>query len=499
MMFRSLPLLAALFAPSLVAAHSPTVPQLHWRDCGDGLQCASAAVPLDHDEPRGDTIKIALIRKPAPDPASRIGSLFVNPGGPGGSGIEFIRTAPPGALDVLSRFDVIGFDPRGRGASTPAVSDCGADPSLARPLPTPVNIDRRGFVEAARRYGHDCLQANRKLLRHLGTANVARDLDLLRAAVGDDKLNYVGISYGGVIGATYASLFPGRARAMLLDSPIDVGGYYRDPLRQWGEYAAGHEDTLQRFLAACAASADRCAFGNGDPSGAFERLLARLDREPVAPVTPQTPDGISGDHVRMALENVLRSPRSWPALATALRETESGDGSGLLRFRFGPQAQDFGPDAFQTGVVAVDQQFPHFAPKRYFELAERAYVRYPHFWYTTGTWNLVQALWPARDQDAFRGRIRNPAGATPILVVGITHDPATPYVQQQRLTAELGNARLLTLDGDGHGALTSFDGCVLGHAIAYLETLALPAPGTTCVQAGGFFPQTVATAVASPT
>ena len=147
----------------------------------------------------------------------------------------------------------------------------------------------------------------------------------------------------------------------------------------------------------------------------------------------------------------------------------------------------------------MDQQFPRLSTRGYFAFAEWAFAHYPRFWFTTGYWNLVQSLWPARDRAAFRGRITNPAGASPILVIGITHDPATPYVQQQRLTAQLGNARLLTLDGDGHGALTSFDRCVLGHTLAYLETLALPVVGTTCVQPGNAFgPAKPAEPVAGP-
>ena len=483
------PLLLGLLLPCLAdAATSPAaqVPQLDWRDCEGGFQCATAAVPLDYSKPHGRSIGIALIRKPASDRAHRIGALFVNPGGPGGSGVEFIRTAPPGALEVLARFDVIGFDPRGRGESTPAVAECGADPSLVRRLPRPRSTAEDAFVAAAKAYGRRCMGRNRELLEHLSTANVARDLDMLRAAVGDARLNYVGMSYGGVIGATYASLFPGRSRAMVLDSPIDVDAYYRRPLQQWQEYAQGHEDTLRRFIAACDAS-PHCGFGDGDAGAALVRLLARLDAAPIPPLAPKAPQGVTGDHVRMALEVDLRSPQRWPRLAQGLREAAAGNGQRLYDLRFGPNATDYGPDAFQTGVLAVDQQFPQLPMRGYFAFAERAFAQFPHFWFTTGYWNLVQSLWPARDRAAFRGRITNPAGASPILVIGITHDPATPYVQQQRLTAQLGNARLLTLDGDGHGALTSFDRCVLGHTLAYLETLALPVVGTICVQRGDVF------------
>ncbi len=215
----------------------PVVPKLVWTDCGAGFQCANAEVPLDYDRPFARTIEMALIRRPAADPAHRIGSLFLNPGGPGLSGIEFVRTAPPPAFQLFAQFDIIGFDPRGRGASRPAVLDCGDNPGYRLPIPRSSTVANRVFLGEARSYGADCRKLNREILAHLGSANVARDLDLLRAALGDAQLNYIGFSYGSVIGATYASLFPGRTRAMVLDSPIDVQGYYDHPIKQWREHA----------------------------------------------------------------------------------------------------------------------------------------------------------------------------------------------------------------------------------------------------------------------
>ena len=466
---------------------APTVPQLAWTDCGGGFQCANAKVPLDYDRPFERTIEVALVRRPAADPANRIGSLFLNPGGPGYSGIEFVRTAPPPAFQLFAQFDVVGFDPRGLGASSPAVLDCGKNPAYRVPLPRTSTVPNRVFLEDARNYVETCRKLNREILPHLSTANVARDLDLLRAAVGDAKLNYIGISYGSVIGATYATLFPGRTRSMVLDSPIDVQGYYDNPVKQWSEHAAGHEHVLDRFLTACRDSQAGCGFGGSDPAAALDLLLARLDREPIPSSDPSDTRTLSGDLVRLLFEEQLRSRPKWPLMAEGLAMAEAGDGRMLL------ELLDTVPgnpaiDDYQTAVLAVDQQYGHEPPHKFFELIERSERRFPHFWFLSGHWDLVRALWPVNDRDAFRGTIRNPANAAPILVVGMTHDPATPYFQAQRLTADLGNARLLTFDADGHGAATSFDPCVLQAVAGYVIAGVLPEEGAVCVQQGDPFP-----------
>jgi pimeloyl-ACP methyl ester carboxylesterase len=462
-------------------------PKLAWTDCGGGFQCVKVEVPLDHDRPSARTIEVALVRRPAADPANRIGSLFLNPGGPGISGIEFVRTAPPPAFQLFGQFDIVGFDPRGLGASRPALLDCGKNPAYGVPMPRTSTVADKAFVAAARNYGETCRKVNRELLPHLSTANVARDLDLLRAAVGDEKLNYIGISYGSVIGATYASLFPGRTRAMVLDSPIDVQGYYDDPVKQWREHAAGHEHVLHRFLTACRDSQGRCGFGGSDPAAALDALLARLDQEPIRSSDPADLRTLNGDIVRRVFEWQLRTRALWPAVAEALANAEAGNGRMMLEF-FDSIPGDAATDDFETAVLAVDQQYGHEPPSRYFELIERSERKFPHFWFLSGHWDLVRALWPANDRDAFRGRIRNPAKAAPILVIGITHDQATPYVQAQRLTADLGNARLLTLEGDGHGAGTTFDPCVIGAMLGYVTDGTLPEQGAVCVQQGEPFP-----------
>jgi pimeloyl-ACP methyl ester carboxylesterase len=214
----------ALVSPvQALAATSPadTVPALTWSDCGGGFQCATATVPLDYPRPQDGTISLALIRLPATDQVHRIGSLLTNPGGPGGSGVAFIRavgTTFPAA--IRARFDIIGFDPRGVGASTPVrcFDSVAAQQAFLSPIHGKFGLfpvgaqEERAYRQAYRQFDQQCAQRNARLLPHVSTANVARDMDLLRQAVGDAKLSYFGLSYGTYLGATYANLFPNRFR-----------------------------------------------------------------------------------------------------------------------------------------------------------------------------------------------------------------------------------------------------------------------------------------------
>ena len=476
---------AASQEPASQRRPGPPVPSLDWTDCGDGFQCANAAVPLDYRHPNGQTIEIALIRKPALDQANRIGSLFANPGGPGGSGIEFVRTAPPAAFQLLSRFDFVGFDPRGVGASRPAI-DCGTEetPSFAS-FERPQTVDPAGFEARMRSIADACLANNAALLPHMSTANVARDLDLLRQGVGDEQLNYVGISYGSAIGAFYATLFPGRSRAMVIDSPMDVEGYVDHPVEFWQEHAAGFENTLDRFFTACAVAGPACGFGGTDPEAAFDALVSRLEAAPLPSPDPATLPPLDADLVLVAGDD-LRAETRWPEYARALAAAEAGDPAPMYEFLGLPAEPSARSDA-QTAVLAVDQRYDRrVAP--YFDSGEHSYAMFDHFWWLGGYGLLQPAVWPVEDRGAFRGEIENPAEANPILVIGITYDPATPYVWAERFTADLGNARLLTYQSDGHGALTSLDPCLLGAFIGFINDLVLPPEGATCVDQRPRFP-----------
>ncbi|MGW6278487.1 alpha/beta hydrolase [Kribbella sp. NPDC055071] len=471
------------------AAGSPSVPFLKWRACDDGFECATASVPLDYRKPQGTKIELALIRKRAIDQAHRIGSLFMNPGGPGGSGVDFVRTAPPPAFQLLSRFDVIGFDPRGVGSSKPTVN-CGPSKPSSEPVRfvRPETADEQALVRAAKEEGQECLKHSGNLLAHISTANVARDLDLLRAAVGDKKLNYYGLSYGTVLGATYASMFPGKSRALLLDSAVDAQMYYDRPTDYGQEQAASFEDVLDRFFAACAAA--RCGFGGADPEAAFDALIRKLNRSPLPSGEPDHPAPVSGDEVLIAAGGALYGQDLWPAFADALVRISAGDPAGIVAL------DGFLTDATGSAVMAVDQQFSRKIAD-YAAATRHNYALFRHFWWSYGYDDLPAALWPVEDRDAFRGKIRN-AGSAPILVIGGAYDPATPFVWSERLTADLGNARLLTFNSTGHGAVPSFNACVLDALTAYFDNLTLPPTGSTCIDDTEPFPAAQSRATVRP-
>src|SRR5438093_6081744 len=224
-------LTAAVAPPARAAA-----PALDWKPCVDaaGFDCATAAVPRDYSDPKGPQIKLAVTRLPAQDSAHRIGSLFVNFGGPGAPGVEVVKAIGAGLFGNLNqRFDIVGFDPRGVGESSPSI-DCKVNQETAgvyaQPFVTPEDLDVTALLKRNNDYVDRCIALNGDILPYVSTANVARDMDVLRQAVGDDKLSYLGFSYGTFLGATYASLFPHRYRALVLDGALDADAYINRPM-----------------------------------------------------------------------------------------------------------------------------------------------------------------------------------------------------------------------------------------------------------------------------
>jgi pimeloyl-ACP methyl ester carboxylesterase len=316
------------------------VPRLAWTACGDeapGFECATAQVPLDYDRPRGARITLALTRLPASDPARRIGSIFFNPGGPGGSGVDFLQAVGPFLYsdEVRARFDLVSFDPRGVARSTPLQCFDTTDEALAAlaPFPFPVTrAEERVWVQADRTWARACAERGGPILDHMSTANVARDMDLLRRAVGDRKMTYVGYSYGTAIGSTYANLFPDKVRAVVIDGVIDPVSYTTGrgdqaetlPSDARLRSEQGAYDTLQAFLRLCDAGGPNCAFSDGNPKRRYDRLARRLLREPA-----QLPDGQGGtvpftyaDLVATTL-GAMYDPTSWPGLAEFLQELDT--------------------------------------------------------------------------------------------------------------------------------------------------------------------------------
>jgi len=462
-MRRLLPL-TVLAVLALAAPASASPPKLDWKACDAPFECASAKVPLDYAHPNGRKIELALIRVRAADPATRIGSVFVHPGGPGSSGVDNIRNAPAAAIGAITRrFDVIGLDTRGSAHSRPVV-DCKVDQErlgpFAQPFTRPDTLDVPALLDRTDRYLRRCMKLNGDLLEHMSSADVARDLDLLRAAVGDKQLNYIGHSYATMYGATYASMFPGRVRSMVLDSPIDAETWVHRPFEAIREQTAALEHGLDRFFV-----------NSSVTEREFDELLAKLDAKPLG--------SLDGDDLRLAAMSISK-PQEWPGFEAAIRAAQHGDGSGLRAmtdayYRIGNL---FNQD-LAVAEQALDMRYPHRV-RPFLRAAEHAAALFDHFAVNNGYSELPYGRLPVSDRSAYFGPFRNSHTSGPALVIGTIHDPWTPYTWAKRLTDDLGNARMLTYDGDGHGSITTLNPCIVGTMLGYLEDGALPPEGTVC-------------------
>jgi pimeloyl-ACP methyl ester carboxylesterase len=476
-------------------------PELDWAACGEtanadaaGVQCATADLPLDYDEPDGEQVQIAVAKVPATDPADRIGSLFFNFGGPGGTAVRYLQTAGAGFFAALnSRFDIVAFDPRGVGQSSPSV-DCRANQETegiySMPFPTPLDVDVDAYVAKAQSYVDSCLAENGDILRHVSTANVARDMDELRAAVGDDALTYLGFSYGTFLGATYAALFPDRYRALALDGALDADQYINDPFSGIAEQTAGFEIAFARFTEACAADQAACSgFGGSDPYGAYDKLVAAADAEPLpADAYAADPRPVTGDDVREATLALLYAKQAWGRLALALAEAADGNGSSIRALvdeayygRRDDGTFDPSSDRYFT-IGASEQDYPQGDVQPYLDRGAESWASFPHFWPNSGYAEISYALWPAHDEDAYGGPFTVPDSSPPPLVVATTYDPATPYPGALSLVDQMGNARLLTMDGDGHTAYGRNSACIDEAVDTYLVDATLPPAGAVCAQ-----------------
>jgi pimeloyl-ACP methyl ester carboxylesterase len=464
------------------------------------FSCALYAVPLDHDRPSRGSIDIALMRRAADAVGGkRIGSLFLNPGGPGGSGYRYPTVGS--AIfepEVMDRFDLIGFDPRGVARSTPLQcfeTQEEADEVFARMAALPITPEEEAAtLDAYADYSASCARVAGPLLQHMSTKDVARDLDLLRAAVGDRRLTFVGFSYGTLLGATYANLFPDRVRAMVLDGNVDPRLRLHDGLEYDRQRTAGFEISLNAFLARCDAAAE-CAFAPGSRA----KLTALLDRlRAEGPVT--LADGTVVDEATVigVTAGALYDPAALEDLAAFLQEVylaafpapqarraplDAAVVDDLLA-RAGQARYDVRPDAPYTSddsyaaVNCSDKPFTH-SPQRVPVIADRWEQRLRDFGrYLAWGDPAICPTWPVQDPDTYAG----PWGkrtASPVLVVGNYYDPATQYRFAERMSRQLGNARLLSVDAFGHCILGGSQ-CADQIAARYLIDLRLPRPGTVC-------------------
>jgi pimeloyl-ACP methyl ester carboxylesterase len=467
-------------SPAPVAATTPALKSIDWSDCGGGFQCGILDVPRDYANPSGPIVRLALIRLTGSDPAHRIGSLVVNPGGPGASAVDFVRQAAEGMFPaaVRARFDIVGVDPRGVGASTPIRCVDDLEHFIPRDARADTPADLQDLVAGAKAFAAGCGRRNADLLAHLGTSDVARDLDLVRAALGDAKLTYLGFSYGTLIGATYASLFPDRIRAMVLDGAVDPGlsqAQFRE-----GQ-ARAFEAAFDRFLAQCGADAG-CPFrSGGHPGAAFDKLMARLDQHPIPTLKLANREPTGPTEAWQAVIQALYSRASWPLLAEALAEAARGDGSLLLlmgdpyRGRQPDGSYSNQQDAYYA-ITCLDWPAPRDL-SAYADLADRLTRVAPRFGRSLAYNDIDCAFWPVPPER--QPKRLSGTEAPPILVVGSTGDPATPYAWAVSLAQQLGKAVLLTREGEGHTAYGKST-CIDKAVDAYLLDLRLPTAGQRC-------------------
>jgi pimeloyl-ACP methyl ester carboxylesterase len=485
------------------------VPTLDWQPCGAGLQpflCATADVPTDYDHPNGPKTRLALTKLPASGPPDqRLGTLFTNPGGPGGSGVDFVQGAAAQiyAPEVLARYDVLGFDPRGVVRSDPATcfpTQQQEQSSLAQqaiyPLPGPQEAQ---FTADMLGLAVRCQTTSPHRFSTSSTANVARDMDLLRQAVHDERLTYAGYSYGTFLGATYARFFPGRVGRFVLDGTVDpiawtgTGTGDAAPTTPLGiriRQGTGASETFGEFARLCReAGPQRCSLaGVGDPAVVVPAVFDRLAREPVELPLPDGTTAVITQQDAVAITYLsLYSPADWPSLAdllaalaapvpspAAVAASASGTRSPLgARLR----GEDYPSVGGALASLCVDTAQSRRV-REYPALIDAYNAEAPYFGRFRGWTPLPCEFWGLRDRDAFRGPWQQRTRAA-VLVIGTRHDPATPYRQARPYADFFPDSRLLTLDGWGHTAIGK-SACVDEAVARYLVAGDPPQDGAVC-------------------
>ena len=484
----------ALVVLSLCGPAAAAAPPIPWHRCAEssqkGFQCATVHAPLDYGRPRGGEINLALIRHRATDPARRIGTLFYEPGGPGVGGTAFL---PAEAYDgfppaMRARFDIVSWDPRGVGASTAVKcfgNQAAGDAFLAGTLTRTVNGFPVGpgqmttWIDGYRRLGGLCQRRNGRLLKHVSTVDTVRDLDLMRRRAGERMLNFVGTSYGTLVGAVYANLFPGRVRAMALDGDIDPlawshpqraenGGRFL-PAGMRFQSDVETAETTDAFLDLCGSTdTAHCAFSAESPEATRQKFTELLARLPVEPTAGQT----SYAQALARTISAIYFTHNWKPLASSLQQLwEQGPAA------VPPPAGHTDEQELAIACGEVPSPRASAFPEIDAFAQQRSGVVAP-FW----AWDYEPcSTWPVRSAHRYSGPWDHRT-ANPVLVIGNTSDPATPLRGAVAMTQALARARLLTMDGYGHTAILNPSACVNRFESRYFVSGALPPKGTTCRQ-----------------
>ncbi|MEV0301386.1 alpha/beta hydrolase [Streptomyces prasinus] len=460
-----------------------------WRDCGvPGFQCTTLKAPLDYADPSTGDIRLAVSRKKAEGPGERLGSLLVNPGGPGASAIDYLQAyAGIGyPKEVRARYDMVAVDPRGVARSEPV--ECLDGPEMDAYTQTDFTPDdeKEGdtLVAAYRKFAEGCGADAPKLLRHVSTIEAARDMNIVRAALGDEKLNYVGASYGTLLGATYAGLFPDRTGRLVLDGALDPSL----SARQLNiEQTAGFETAFTAFAKDCVRQSD-CPLGdrNTSPGEAGRNLKEFFAKTDAQPIPTGDADGreLTESLATIGVIAAMYDEGAWPLLRKALTAAmKENDGSGLLALSDSYYERD--ADGEYANLMFANAAVNCLDLPPAFDSPDQVRDALPDFEKASPVfgegfaWSALNCTyWPVAATGEPQ-RIEA-EGAAPIVVVGTTRDPATPYRWAQALAGQLASARLLTYEGDGHTAYGRGSGCIDSAINTYLVEGTPPPDGKRC-------------------
>lgn len=475
--------------PSVREAPSPELQSFYdqdvdWEACdtdelGDDFDCGWLEVPLDYDDPEGETIELRVARDPANEEDDRVGSLLINPGGPGSSGAQFVGAEP--LNDALNdRFDVVGWDPRGTGESSPI--DCLSDEDLDEYLASSPNLETPEGVEEAvdwqERFGEGCEELSGDLVNHISTVETAKDMDVLRAVLGDEQMHYLGFSYGTTLGAVYATYFPERSERLVLDGATDPTlGRVDGSLSQ----IAGFETAWDNYVADCVENDCPLGASAQEVDDAVAGLLDGLLEEPIDSGDPERP--LTAALGQTGIQAALYGEDNWPYLTDGIADALDGDGELLLLLA------DFYSDREPDGEYASNLMEAFYAisclddPTSVDPLeAEQYSDDFAEASPTFGEGGEIGLGWcsgyPGRQAE--EPLEVTGAGAAPILVVGTTGDPATPYEEAVAMAATLESGILLTREGEGHTAYGSGNACIDETIEAFLLDGEVPEDGRTC-------------------
>ena len=456
--------------------------QLEWESCRSGFQCATLSVPVDYRDPAGETIGLAVLKDSADIPSARVGSLVVNPGGPGAPGTSYAENSTFAFRDVLrERFDIVGFDPRGTGESAPV--DCLSDEELDAFLAADPDPDDNTEAEALEadlaEFHQGCAENSGAVVGHVTTIEAARDMDVLRAALGEATMTYFGASYGTKLGATYADLFPDKVGRLVLDGAVDLA---IDSRQLSLEQAGGFETALRAYVENCIESTESCFLGDSVDEG-LERIRTFIDDVESEPLSTDLGRELQVGNAFYGIVAPLYNRDYWSILSQGLQTAFDGDGSLLLRLAdlYASRDEDGSySDNSAEAIYAINcLDDPYSIP------ADEVEAQIPEFEEASPTfgrvfaWGLVGCR-GIQVESSEKKRDVKAEGAAPIVVVGTTRDPATPYEWAESLAEQLESGVLVSRDGDGHTAYNSGNDCVDEAIEAYLVDGTVPEDGLSC-------------------